>query len=297
MNSFKEKISQQNVFILLILGVMIVFIGTVLLLYMIWKPEETSSVDDPDKEIVNVLDNKYNYTSYSNEDVISKYFKEFSMLLLNSDKDGIYEFTSKEFLRGNNLDKDSLFSYLENKSFIRSKITATEYIALEHNYYGKVFEVTFLTSSNVTDKVLFIEESPNNYKVSFDNYIGTRKTNKAIIINGVKLTLNEIIEYSTRLYITISFENVGVKDILLNSEHKYENVYLTFTKSETDRIRSLTSWFSGNEMRLKPGQKTQSQLMYEITPLSSGVLNSIVLYDVYNDASKETQELEFKIFK
>lgn len=288
-----SEIEDKDKKIVIILMVSISFIVILFgyLMYYIWKPSSSDDNITTEQQEINY----YEFTSYTTEDVITEYFNEISTYFLSEDKENIYNFTSEDFLNEKNFDADELYDYLDKKGILNTLITCTEYKVIEHYDLGYVYELNLLTNNNVNEKILIIEESPNNYKISFDNYIYETYPDVSMTINGLKFTVDKIKEYTTKLYITMSFENTTQDNIVINNKYNYEAIYLSFSDSNT--ILHSNSWLSGSPRTIKPNEIIKYEFIYDISELSGGSITSITVLDVLNDSTKEETSIEYEIFK
>lgn len=289
------NLNSKKIVILLYLGIAFVTILTIFILGSIWSSDSNTETE----QNVEVLDEElssYVFTNYDYDDVISKYFNEILAILSSENKQEIYELVSSDFLELTGYSEDELYEYLNKKTLIGNLFSCEQYIVLEHSNLGVIYEIQLYTSSNVQEKILVIEDSPNNYTISFDNYICENDYDYSITKSNLKITLEKIIEYTTKVYITLSLENTGNEEIIINNKNYYEDVFLTFTKSTTGNVVHTNYWLSGQELSLASSEKITKEFIFDISDLSSGVMNSIILYDVYNEATKQTSDLEYELF-
>ena len=295
MDKLREKINERNLAIICIVIIAITIIIVINLLYLIWKPKSENTDNKFIKE--DELTSEYKFTNYKSQDVVEKYFTEIVTILGNGNIHEIYEYISKEFLDEKKYDKEQLYNYLKNKSLIENLLSATQYKYIEHYNLGRIYEITVVSTTNVENKILLIEESPNNYKLSFDNFINEANPNNSATKNGLKVTVNNIKEYTSKMYITLTLENVGTEEIIINDKNRIEDVYITFLKNQNLSVPNSNSWLNGKEKILRPSEKVTQKLIYTLTDLSSSVLESIVIKDVYNKATEEISDLEFNLFE
>ncbi len=298
MEEFIEKVKENNILVLLILGILFIIIIFVVILIMMWGDfftgDDISQSTNTQVSSQNIKE--YEYKKITNEDVISSYINLITPTLLMGSSSEIYDVVSQKYSADNDFSADTLYNYLEKKGILKTPFQVSSYKYLENSRYGAIWEIELQTVSNVFEKILIIEESPNQIKLSFDNYIGEMAVNKTVVNGGLKITLNNIKEYTTRAEIEITVENITSDGLILNNRNNRECTFLSFSTSSTDSVSNSNSWAAGEHIRLNPGEIRNAELIYELTDLSSGVIESLIVYNVYNEKTKEETDLEFKLF-
>lgn len=277
----------------IITGIVLIIIIVATLLILIWSPKKNTQ-----NESVNNTESTetgtFIYNNTTEKQVIEKYCSDILETLSMQNKDEIYASVSKEYISSKSFNKDSLYVFLQKKGLIGKLLKFYSYQAAVHNTYGKVFEIEIGTyDSYLREKILLIESSPRNYKISFDGFIGENNTKKEIVRDGIKVSINNIREYVTEMEVKLTINNITNSDIVLNTEGNYENIYLKLNNGQEVRMSSV--WLSGVTKTLTPSTTINLDLKFSPGYLSSGSVNAIVIKDVYSDISKETKDIEFPI--
>jgi hypothetical protein len=280
---------------IVITGMVLIVVMVVFLLIFIWSPKNNTANTNKAQNSQNIKNGSYIYTTTSEKQVVEKYCSNILDILSMQNKDDIFNLVLKEYTSYMGLNKDTLYDELKQKGLIGKLLKFYSYNKVSHNKYGQVFEIEIGTyDSYVKEKILLIESSPRNYKVSFDGFIGDDSSKKEIIRDGIKMTINNVREFSSEVQVKFTIENVLNSDIVLNKQGNYENIYLKLNSGA--EIRTSSVWLSGVIKTLTPNTTFNLDLQFNPGYLLSGTANTIVIKDVYNNISKETTDLEFPIY-
>ncbi len=282
---------------IIISGMVLIVVLLVVALIFIWSPDKNVENANETGNIENVksIENgSYNYTVTSEQQVVEKYSKDILDILSMQNKEEIFDFVLPEYISYRGLNEDTLYAELKQKGLIGKLLKFYNYKSIIHNRYGRVFEIEVGTyDSYIKEKILLIEKSPRNYKISFNSFIGEDNEKKEIIRNGIKLSINNIREFASEVQIRVSINNITNSDIVINKEGSYENIYIKLNNGS--EVRTSSVWLSGAIKNLKPNTTINLDLQFIPGNLLSGTASAIVIKDVYNDISKETTNLEFPI--
>ncbi|MDF2865790.1 MAG: hypothetical protein K0R72_607 [Clostridia bacterium] len=293
----KEEIQNNpKLFISIIIsGIIFIIILLIFSLVLIWsKNDDTNVVGGNEATSDNIETGKYVYKTTSEGQVVEKYCRDILDTFSMQDKDEIYNLILKEYSNYRGFNKDTLFDNLRKKGLIGKLLKFYSYQSVSHDRYGKVFEIEIGTyDSYVKEKILLIEASPRNYKVSFDGFIGEDNSKKEIIRDGLKMTITNVREFVSEMQIKITINNISSNDIVINKQGNYENIYLKLKNGSEVRMSSV--WLSGVTKTLTSNSTINLDLQFNPEYLLTGAVNAIVIKDVYNDISRETKDLEFPI--
>ena len=294
----KEEIQNNpKLFITVVItGMALIVIIVIVLLVLIWSPKKSTASGNIDsaEQTENIGAGTYNYNITTEQQVVEKYCADILDTLSMQNKDDIYEICSEDYISYRNFNEDTLYESLQKKGLIGKLLKFYGYSVSLHNRYGKVFEIEIGTyDSYLRDKILLIEYSPRNYKIAFDGFIGENNSKKEIIRDGIKVTINNIQEFTSNIKLKFSINNVSNSDLVLNTQGNYENIYLKLNSGQEVKMSSV--WLSGVTKTLTPNTTFNLDLQFTTGYLQSGLVKAIVIKDVYNDISKETKDIEFPI--
>jgi|GEM_PF-2347897 len=280
----------------LITAVVAAVILCIFILILVWSPKKVSEVTNND--ITHQQDNlklgKYK-TVYTDEKmVIEDYCEEILNSFNSSDVNLINNIVLPEYLTFLNVDKSGLISALKSKGVLGKMLKFSSYKVATHLKYGKIFEVTITSYDNsYNDKIWIIEKSPNDYKVSFDGFIGLDNHVKTMTVQGLKLEINQVKEFITSTSIKLTLTNVAGHNIIINPDNNYENIYLQLTTGTEIRLNS--TWLSGETKELTNGYVINLNTEFVTSGLTAGLAKNIVIKNVYDSISKETKDIVFPI--
>lgn len=280
---------------IVITGIVLIIMLVIFLLILIWSNNVTKSEATQNIEYMNSIETgKYVSKIITEGQVVEKYCRDILDILSMQDRNQIYNFVLKGYSDYRGFNKDTLFEDLKKKGLIGKLLKFYNYQVASNSRYGKVFEIEIGTyDSSIKGKILLIEASPRNYKISFDGFIGEDNVKKEIIRDGIKMTVTNIREFASEMRVKVTINNISGSDIVINKEGNYENIYLKLTNGSESRMSSV--WLSGVTETLTSNSTFNLDLQFNPGYLLSGLANVIVIKDVYNDISKETKDIEFPI--
>jgi hypothetical protein len=275
---------------LLITGVVATVVLGIFMLIIVWAPDSAPKVDDIEtKKLGN-----YTMQNVTTKDALNKYCVEILNNLYSRNMDLISNMVLPEYISSTGLNKAGLEALLKQKGLIGSALQSSTYKSINHRRYGQVFEVTVTNVNNTfTDTILVIEKSPNNFKISFDGFVGLDKTPQSITIGGLKLDISEIREQTTTTSMKVKITNVSGHTIIFNKGNSYENIFLSLLTG--NEIRTTTTWLSGASKELTNGYVINLDLEFLTTDLSNGFGKKLIIKDVYDTVSKEAKNIEYTI--
>jgi len=288
------KENPKLVIILLITGVVAVIIFAIFMLVLVWSPKPNTRNTDITNQNINMKLGNYVTKYVTEKDVVEKYCKNILNTFSGGDVNLINNIMLPEYLTFRGIDKSGLKDALKQKGVLEKILKFTDYKVTYHPKYGKIFEVNIATYDNTyNDKMLIIEKSPNDYKVSFDGFIGQDNNIKSMTIDGLKLDISEMKELSTITSIKLTLTNVSGHNIIINKENNYENIYLKLTTNS--EVRMSSTWLAGETKELTNGYVVNLNSEFVTTGLTNGLGKSIVIKNVYDALAKETKDIEFLI--
>ena len=219
------KIDDSKLIKLLTIGIGLVSVIAIVLIIVVWK---VTLIDDINKKVPSTIEQelgKFTYTDYKSTQVLNRYIGIFNEYLNDADMDKLYELLSDDYKQKYSCTKESLYNDLRLKGLLGKKFTDIQYQGA--NVLGNiVYSITLKSDDQtISADINFIEESPNNFKFTLDNYLFTKKVDKEQIINGVKLNIKEVEVLKNRVITTAKLSNDNASSIFLNSQNKNECMY------------------------------------------------------------------------
>lgn len=288
--------NQQKFLVLAISGMVVIVTLAIIVLVIIWSPNKTTTTENTTTTPQNVVSKPGEYTlrSYSEKDVIQDYCMQIFSIFASNDKTNINNIVSDQYKQYRGFNSDQLLYALQQKGIIGKALQFYSYQVANNSRYGRVYEIEIGTlDTYAREKILLIEKSPRNYKLSFDNFIGADTTVKEIVRNGLKLTISDVTEFADKMYINCKLENATNSVIKINSKNAIEDAYVRL--SNGSEAKTSTSWLNGEVQVMNPNTVVNIQLEFPIGHLQSGFVNTLILKDVYNDVTKETSDIEFNL--
>lgn len=296
----------KNRVIILGLGVLLVIFVAFFLLGNIWTEsgsannQNSNSVSSKNEVSVKEDETKILGRIYSvsngQDKILKEYFSDIFKTLASSDEDEIYNITSKDYLEKYNLDKNKLYNKLRNKGLVGKAFECKKYAVADNPRFGMVYSLEISSvDGSILDRIIVIEESPRNYKVSYDSYVGKVVQDIEIVKEGLKMEIASVEEYKDVVYLRMALENTTDDVLVLNSgKNAAEAIYLNLTGDT--KIYNTKDFFMSKEIELKPGQRISMDQEFFISDLQSSKINKLVIVNVYNTASQTKENYEYSIY-
>lgn len=292
----EDELRENPRLLVIVLATAAVAVGVfaIFLLILVWTPDTgTDALDNP-REVKQKL-GTFTRQYINEKDVVERYCKDILNIFASGNMDLVKRIVLPEYLEFRNITSSDLQRVLTQKGVLGKTLDFTTYSALTHPKYGRVYEVNVQAfDGSYSDKMLIIQKSPNDYKVSFDGFVGLSKETKSVTRDGLKLEIKEIKELTTVTTVKFTLTNESGRSIFINKENNYENVYLKLiTGSE---IRMNSSWLSGQTLELTNGYVVNLDAEFVTSGFSSGSGKSIVIKNIYDSLSKENKDIEFPLY-
>ena len=296
----------KNRVIILGLGVLLVIFVAFFLIGNIWTEsrsannQNSNSVSSTNEVSVKEDETKILGRIYSvsngQDKILKEYFSDIFKTLASSDEDEIYNITSKDYLEKYNLDKNKLYNKLRNKGLVGKAFECKKYAVADNPRFGMVYSLEISSvDGSILDRIIVIEESPRNYKVSYDSYVGKVVQDIEIVKEGLKMEIASVEEYKDVVYLRMALENTTDDVLVLNSgKNAAEAIYLNLTGDT--KIYNTKDFFMSKEIELKPGQRISMDQEFFISDLQSSKINKLVIVNVYNTASQTKENYEYSIY-
>lgn len=276
--------------IVLITGIAAIVVFAIYMLVLVWLPDANTTENENETQPLG----KFTVENVSTETVLNRYSVKILNNLYSGNMDLISDMVLPEYLSFMGVNKSGLELLLKQKGLIGNTLQAASYKSINHPKYGKVFEVTLSNIGNTySTKILVIEKSPNDFKISFDGFVGMDKTVKTTTTDGLKLDILEIREQTTTTSMKIRITNVSGHTIILNNQNSYENLYLKLSSGA--EVRTNTTWLSGSSKELSNGYVINLDVEFLTTNIDNGFRNALVIKDVYDTVSKEVKSIVYTI--
>lgn len=170
------------------------------------------------------------YNKYTEKDIISKvserYINEITFQFMLGEKESISKNINVGYVNYRALTKEQIIQELEELNLFDINTTFGQVIAKgDGNVYTYTFDI--INGSNKR-KVNVIETKPYEYTLSFDNFVGYKKSNLVYTEEKIKFNLEEI--YKDEYYIEFT---MGITNL--------ENDYIIFNTATSTDVYAVLS--------------------------------------------------------
>lgn len=276
---------QRQITILIITGIVIVSIITILILISIWTPAKEEPISDEFR--VGYID----YEQYTDEDIVKNYYTKIMVNFLNSDYEKIYNNLSKDYIEYSNMTLTKLKDKLENMQIVGKVLQLNSFQKSYLNDYT-IYYVNLQAQGDASDITIVIREySPENYSISFDDFIYMDENIYNKTYESLNLNVNRVIYTVDKVKYNITLTNKFSGNIVINSKKLYEGIYL---KDLSDNIKSPYSvTFGGSEIKLIENQKKDFEVIYDIEDMSYSYIKGLVVRDVFYNSINKTTDVTY----
>lgn len=286
----EERFGSKKYLALVILVGIICIIVFVFSLVYIW----TRPIFKDDNKTTAELDvGNYAESSFSIDDQVKIYSNYIASLLSNEDIAKLYSMLDSQYKEFTSYSEEDFGKYLISKKLKGKNLKLQEYKNASFN--GKrIIKLNYTdTENSVSQDITVVEKSPNDYTINFDNIMAFIKKEKNYEINGLKITLSNQAYYSNEFKVRLAITNIGNSNVIFNQSRAAETIYLSQGANANTLVSS--SIFMGQPFTLIPNQTINYELRFLISDFTFTNIQNIVIKDVINTGTGNTQDIEINI--
>ncbi|MEG1142713.1 MAG: hypothetical protein RSE41_09790 [Clostridia bacterium] len=270
--------------IIIIAGTAIIIALSILFLIIIWIPKDNKN----NETVLNT--GEYTNITLQTDDVLKRYVTNINNVFSAGDNDFIAKYIDKEYLNFIGIKDNNVKDFLINKGIIGKLLKYGNYKVDENIRFGKIYAIDVETYDNsFSDKMYIIEKYPNDYKITFDNFIGYKKVEKNYTNEGLTLIIHDVKELTNKITFNTTVVNNTNKNLIFNNNNKSEPIYTN------NNIKMSSDYFMGIKKEVLPGDKINITMNFNTEFLATGHINEIIIKDVYNLVDDENKEYKFNI--
>ena len=286
----EEERSKLPLVIVLALGVVGAVIVAVYCFIGIW----TKSYDDPKEENKTVSKDVGHYEKIFDKSLnsqVKEYADSILFHLATSDTDWIFQNLNSEYITYTNYNSDKLKSHLKDKGILGKTLQVENYTNTISKNNNRVVVLNIKTSDNtIRDRIVVTEYSPNNYSLSFDDFISYTKTPETLKSTGVDVIVKEQVVFTQFIKMNITIANNTSNNFILNSNKEYEMITLQF--EDTTKTNPVVSSSVGRAITLNSGKSLNYSLEFSISDINNINYKYLILKDVKNVTSNSVEDIK-----
>lgn len=273
-----------------LVGVLFVLIFIMLIIF-IWK-KPINSTNNESTEDMKL--GKYSNVTFSIEEQARLYTSNISTFLSSGDYEQLFNILKKEYIEYNSFDVAKFREYIIGKKINNKRFSLKEYKTSSYNGM-KIIKLNLQDENdeNFNFVVNVFEASPNDYTIAFDNFVDYIPEEKKYNIDSLEVVLYNQVYYSNEYRTSIKITNKGLNNFLLNKDKAAEIIYLN--QGENNDIKISDSVLLGKSLELKPNQSINYSIRFLISEFSIEQLKKIIIKDVTNEATNNTQNIEINL--
>jgi len=291
-----EQEKMQKIVIVTFLAAVAFIIVLIFVLYSIWKPKSVNTSENIVAEYKTGELGTYTYQSIDSETKIKNYGIWIMDTMKRSDYTNLYKALNPEYIEYYALNSDKFKEILTAKGIMGKYLEATEYKTTIVNG-NKIIQIHIKTPYKGAEfDVVITEYSPNEYKISFDDFISYNKNPIEYNYAGLKLTLTNRAVFSTSYKADAVLSNLTNNDILINSSNNYEVFYLGTNQENTEILTNATV-FSGESYKLTPKGELSFSWNFDIPSMNHEKINSFIIKDIEFTGSNVKKDIKIEMNK
>lgn len=240
---------------ILLISIFVAIIIAIILIINVWRNFGDGISGENDMQTTENLDiGTFKVESYDTDYAIQKYLEKINGYLLNSDSQSLYNLLSDDYKEYYSYTQEDLYSNLKGKNVFGKQFIAAEYV------YNKVenkniYKVKLNSNDNTTSlDINIIEESPNKFKISLDEFIMKSDRNTEQTINGLTLNIKDVVYFNNRITSNATLTNSNNYNVIVNYQALNEDIYYRINNSNNENVDYLTeaSVFNGEIKVIQP---------------------------------------------
>lgn len=291
-----EQEKMQKLAILGTLAGVAFIIVFLFILFLIWKPKNINTSEEILTEYKIGDLGTYTYKTVSSEEKIKNYGVWIMDTMKRSDYTNLYNALNPEYIEYYGLNLGKFKELLNSKEIMGKYLKATEYKTTIVNG-NKIIQIHIETPYKGSEfDIIITEYSPNEYKISFDDFISYKKNPIEYNFEGIKLTLTNRVIFSTSYKADAVLSNLSNKEVLINQNNNYEVFYLG-TNQENIEILTKSTIFSGESYKLSPKGKLDFSWNFEIPSMNHEKIKSFIIKDVEFTESNVKKNIKMEMNK
>ena len=186
------KLDESKMIKILMVSIVLVIIVALILIIVVWKMNVFDNNRNEQISTLNEEIGNFSYVTYDYSNALNKYVDEMNKYIYNADIDTLFNLLSDSYKENFSYTKELLYSNLSGKGVLGKKFINVEYTMSTIESY-RIYAVSMTSEDlSVTFNYNIIEESPNRFTYSLDNYILSNKKEKKQKINGIEIIIKNI---------------------------------------------------------------------------------------------------------
>lgn len=267
MFDFRER---KDLLAATIIGILFVLVFLLASLIIIWMPKE----DKKEFKLGDISD-----TTYTDDMVISEYVENISSLLKKNDYEKLYSLVSDDYKDYSELTLESLKQKFEELEISDQEVVLLDYEKNSLEGYNNIFVTNIRgKKSSVSARIIIKENSPRNYKISFDDLILMDKNPILKNSDNVEITLLNKKYMTGSSEFVLKFKNKNKDSVYLNY-NEYEDGFL-LTYNGKNILKPTIPVLGYERCELKSGEEKIVHLKYNTNKITLDNISEILIKDV-----------------
>ncbi len=280
---------QRQLIIVCILGIILTVILAVVALVLIWKPT-------PVKEKVYKV-GEVEMVTLNSDDLLNEYYIRLKTKFENSDIDGLADLVSPDYYTYTGKTREDVKTMLTDSDLLGKSLSLENGVLYSIEGYNNVYALTLKSDGEVYSINIVVREyAPEQYTISFDNFIDYREQVYAGTANSVELRITKMARYTTSMTCKFRITNNYKDTITLNADK--ENGAVPFVSSMTEAVKYASMCTIANQsLEIPSGMAREIEATYNMTNLTDYMTYNVFVLNgaVFNGTDGEVA-LEYYLY-
>lgn len=260
---------QRQLIIVCILGIILTVIIAVVALVLIWKPT-------PEKEKVYKV-GEVEMVTLKDEDMLNEYYIRLKNKFENSDIDGLADMVSADYYTYTSKTKADVKTMLTESNLLGKSLSLENGQVYSITGYNRVYSLTLRPDGEVYSLTIVVREyAPEQYTISFDNFIDCKENVYSGSANSVELRITKMTRFTTSMTCKLRITNNYKDTIVLNAGK--ENNAVPFVSSMTEKVKYASMCTIANQsLEIPSGMAREIEATYNMSTLTDYMTYNVLV--------------------
>ena len=260
---------QRQLIIVCILGIILTVILAVVALVLIWRPT-------PEKEKVYKV-GEVEMITLNDDDLLNEYYIRLKTKFENSDIDGLADLVSPDYYTYTGKTREDVKTMLTDSNLLGKSLSLENGALYAITGYNNVYALTLKPDGEVYSMTIVVREyAPEQYTISFDNFIDYKEHVYEGTSNSVNLKITKMARYTTSMVCKLRITNNYKDTITLNAAK--ENNAIPFVSSMTEAVKYASMCTIANQsLEIPSGMAREIEVTYNMSKITDYMTYNVLV--------------------
>lgn len=260
---------QRQLIIVCILGIILTVILAIVALVLIWKPT-------PEKEKVYKV-GEVEMITLNDNDLLNEYYIRLKTKFENSDIEGLADMVSPDYYTYTGKTKEDVKTMLTESELLGKSVSLENGVVYSITGYNRVYSLTLRPDGEAYSITIVVREyAPEQYTISFDNFIDYKENVYSGSANSVELRITKMARYTTSMTCKLRITNNYKDTITLNAAK--ENNAVPFVSSMTEAVKYASMCTIANQsLEIPSGMAREIEATYNMAKITDYMTYNVLV--------------------